>query len=69
MMDCEKMSLRSIRIAEKLTQVEMAAVMRVSYALYKKIDNNERTPSASFMRKFKAAFPYISADIFFPEGG
>ena len=61
-------NLRNIRIKEHLNQEEMASYMRVSYSAYKKVENGNRKPSAEFIRKFKTAFPYVSADIFFEEG-
>lgn len=60
-------SIRNIRVKEKLNQEEMASLMRVSYSLYKKVENGERKPSTGFIRKFKKAFPRVSVDIFFSE--
>lgn len=60
-------ALRKIRCKEKLSQAEMASVMRVSYSAYKKVENDERKASAAFIGKFKTAFPYVSTDIFFTE--
>lgn len=59
-------ALRDHRKKEKMNQAEMAAFMRVSFSAYKKVETGERLPSAGFIRKFKAAFPNSSTDIFFP---
>jgi len=60
--------LFDFRKDKRLTQAEMASVIRVSYSLYQKIENGERRPTIKFIEKFKKVFPEVSADVFFSGG-
>jgi len=56
------MSLSEYRKSKKLTQVEMAEQIGVSFSHYSKIESGIRNPSYNFMVRIKDVFPDIDID-------
>lgn len=62
------MKLSDFRKEQKLTQVEMARHLDVSFSHYSKIEAGIRNPSYNFLVSFKEKFPDAQVDnIFFKE--
>ena len=57
--------LKKFRREQKLTQEEMAKKLGYTLSMYEKVESGRTKASASFMRKFKYAFPKTSIDSIF----
>ncbi len=59
------MSLSEFRKSNKLTQVEMADRIGVSYSLYTKIEIGIRNPSYNFIVLLRKTFPELNIEEMF----
>lgn len=57
--------IKQFRQTKNFDTQEMAENIGVSKSLYEKVEYGQRTPSASFISKFKKAFPEVDTNLFF----
>lgn len=55
-------ALKKFRLSQDLTQQEMADLIGVKRVKYTKIELGYQPPSVDFIRDFKKAFPYVTAE-------
>ena len=58
-------AIKKFRLERSFSRKKMAELMDISLSQYDKVEFNQRTPSQSFLRKFKRTFPEFDMNIFF----
>lgn len=58
-------SVKEFRINHGYSRKQMADLMHISLSQYDKVEFNQRSPSGTFLKKFKKTFPEFDMNIFF----